>query len=261
MNVALPALIVFLIVLPGFIARSQIKLAESEKLDYSPFGAIVVEGLVWAAALHAIWLLACALAHRYLDLGLLLGLLSSSPALQSEAVAAAQSEAAQIAWYFGTQLLAAVVATPILRWQITRHRWDRSDSRLAWLFRFRRAPWYYLLSGADFAKEDVPDLISVAAVINVAGEPVLYVGTLEDYYFDSDGKLDRLVLEGVERRPLSADKSLDKEAHEPEAARFYRIEGDYFVIRYEEVISLNVRYIRLADGNAPALPAHAMTSD
>jgi len=34
MNVALPALIVFLLVLPGFIARSQIKLAEREKLDY-----------------------------------------------------------------------------------------------------------------------------------------------------------------------------------------------------------------------------------
>lgn len=243
MNVALPALIVFIIVLPGFIARSQIKLTEREKLDYSPFGAVVIEGLVWAAALHGCWLLVCALGGRFLDLAVLLGLLSSSPTLQSAAIASVQSETGQIVCYFGTQVLVAVTGAPQLRRLITRYRWDRSGSRLAWLFRFRRAPWYYLLSGADFTESEVPDLISVAAVIDVAGVPVLYVGTLEDYYFDSDGKLDRLVLEGAERRPFSADKAMEQQQEN----RLYRIEGDYFVIRYEEVISLNVRYIRLTD--------------
>lgn len=243
MNVALPALIVFLLVLPGFIARSQIKLAEREKLDYSPFGAIVAEGLIWSAVLHAIWLAACALFGRVLDVGILLGLLSSHPALQATAVARVSAESGQIACYFATQLLAATVATSNVRRLITRWRLDRADSPLGWLFRFRRAPWYYLLSGADFSKDEVPDLISIAAVVDVAGEPVLYVGSLANYYFDTEGRLDRLVLEAVERRPLGADKN----GESADAERFYRIDGDYFVIRYEQVISLNVRYVRLAD--------------
>ncbi|HYG05358.1 MAG TPA: hypothetical protein VD865_02980 [Stenotrophomonas sp.] len=243
MNVALPALIVFLLVLPGYIARSQIKLAEREKLDYSPFGAVVAEGLIWAAALHALWLAFCALFDRFLDLRILLGLLSSSPTLQAEAIAATATESGQIACYFGTQLLAAALATPGFRRLITRMRLDRAESPLAWLLRFRRAPWYYLLSGADFDADDVPDLISIAAVVDVSGEAVLYVGTLADYYFDAEGRLDRLVLEAVERRPLATDRATVGES-QPE--RFYRIDGDYFVIRHEQIISLNVRYVRIA---------------
>lgn len=254
MDVALPALIVFLIVLPGFIARSQIKLAEREKLDYSPFGAVVAEGLIWAATLHLAWLAGCALLGRHLDLEVVLGLLSSSPALQTAAIATTKLEAGQIAWYFGTQLFAASLLTPSFRRLITRCRLDRAGSRLSWMLRFRRAPWYYLLSGADFPKGEIPDLISVAAVVDVAGAPVLYVGTLADYYFDAEGRLDRLVLEAVERRPLADDRSTDEASTE----RFYRIDGDYFVLRYEQIISLNVRYVRLP--NAFDVPAHQPAS-
>lgn len=255
MNIALPALVVFLVLLPGFIARSQIKLAEREKLDYSPFGAVVAEGLIWSAALHATWLTACAGLGRFLDLRILLGLLSASPTLQAEAIALAHAESGQIAWYFGSQFLAAALFTPLIRRLITRYRLDRADSPLAWLLRFRRAPWYYLLSGADFAADDAPDLISIAAVVDVSGEPYLYVGSLVDYYFDAEGRLDRLVLEAVQRRPLAADKFATEN---PE--RFYGIDGDYFVVRYEQVISLNVRYVRLDkahNGTTPDIAAAA----
>jgi len=241
-NLALPALVVFLLLLPGFISRSQVKLTERDKLDYSPFGTVVTEGFLWSLALHLLWLLACTLGERYLDLRILLGLLSSAPAVQAEAIARADAQAGQIALYFGSQLLAAALLTPLTRRLISRWHLDRGGSPVAWLLRFRRAPWYYLLSGADCARDEVPDLVSVAAVVDVAGEAVLYVGTLVDYYFDAEGKLDRLVLEAVQRRPLRTDK-----ADSPEPTPFYRIDGDYFVLRYEQVMSLNVRYVRLAD--------------
>ena len=60
MNFALPALVVFALLLPGFIARSQIKVVERQSLDYSPFGQVVTEAVVWAAALHTVWTLATA---------------------------------------------------------------------------------------------------------------------------------------------------------------------------------------------------------
>lgn len=244
MNIALPALVVFLLLLPGFISRSQVKLTERDRLDYSPFGAVVTEGVLWSVVLHLIWLGGCALADRHLDLRLLLGLLSSAPAVQADAITRAHAQVGEIAAYFGSQLLAAAVLTPLARRLIMHWHLDRGDSPAAGLFRFRRAPWYYLLSGADFAREDVPDLISIAAVVDVSGEPVLYVGSLVDYYFDADGRLDRLVLEAVQRRPWAL--------HPPQGRpRFHDIAGDYFVLRYEQIMSLNVRYVRLAD-SAPA---------
>lgn len=52
MNVALPALIVFLLLLPGFIFRTNLKRSERTSLDYSPFGHVVAEAVLWALA-HA----------------------------------------------------------------------------------------------------------------------------------------------------------------------------------------------------------------
>ena len=74
---------------------------------------------------------------------------------------------------------------------------------------------------------------------------------LDDYFLDPDGRLDRLILEQVMRRPLRKDKRPGR----PEAngERFYAIDGDYFVLRYAEAITLNVEYIKLAeDAGAPS---------
>jgi len=56
MNVALPALIVFFLLLPGFIFRTNLKRAERTSLDFSPFGQVVAEGILWASVLHFFWL-------------------------------------------------------------------------------------------------------------------------------------------------------------------------------------------------------------
>ena len=56
MNVALPALIVFFLLLPGFVFRTNLKRAERTSLDFSPFGQVVAEGTLWASVLHFVWL-------------------------------------------------------------------------------------------------------------------------------------------------------------------------------------------------------------
>lgn len=109
------------------------------------------------------------------------------------------------------------------------------------------APWYYLLTGADLAEDDVPDFIVVSAIVNVSGKAYLYTGILEEFFVDAEGKLDRVVLQEVMRRPIGADKN----AHEAEggeaSSRFYPIDGDYFVLRYSEAITLNVEYVKLIE--------------
>ncbi|MDQ0086542.1 hypothetical protein J2W35_006925 [Variovorax boronicumulans] len=289
MNVALPALIVFALVLPGFVFRDRFKRNEKTALDYAPFGRVVAEAVMWASFLHGIWLLLAWLARdQVLHIDVLLGLLSSNTVDQAKAIAFVHSRGDWLAEYFASLLLASFAVPSGLRWLITRCRLDRYGYWLSPWVRFHNAPWYYLLTGADFTKEELPDYINVSAIVNIAGAPYLYQGMLDDFFFASDGQLDRLILENVSRRPLSKDKPAlpiappaDPEADaagdanatadmqtahggqstnetaSPDTAlpeqRFYPIDGDSFVLRMSEAITLNVQYVKLNDRQALAL--------
>ena len=250
MNLALPALVVFILLLPGFLARQRFKYVERTSLDYSPFGKVVIEATLTALALHAIWIgLADLLAGRVFRLDLLLDLLTNDAARHGEAIAAIAREAASTAAYFATLYAAAFLLPWALRSLITRLGWDRLHSPLSRVFRFD-APWYYLLTGRDFAQGDEPDLIRIAAVVDVAGAPTLFMGYLDDFFVDADGTLNRLVLTDVLRRPFERDKTGAQQAEEE---RFYPVDGDYFVLRYSEIVTLNIMYIRfIVENAAPA---------
>lgn len=255
MNIALPALAFFFILLPGFVARSRIKRVERQALDYSPFGQVVSEAVFWAGGLHGLWLLLTGWVTelRFRPL-LVLQLLSSDAQTQRLALEPLAAQAGPVALYFGTLMVFAFLAPTAIRWFISARRLDRVHAPLSALVRFSGAPWYYLLRGADFAREDQPDLISVSAVVDVAGQPYLYTGLLDEYFTDQTGDLDRLILQQVMRRPLSADKNPAGGTDGLE--RFYPVDGDYFVLRYREAITLNIEYIKLQE--APAVePASA----
>ena len=252
MNVALPTLVIFLLVLPGFVFRNRFKRAERTALDYAPFGRVVAEAVLWAALLHGLWLYGAWLFRgQSFRLDLLLALLSANNSLQAATIDASSRQAANLAEYFGSLLVASYVVPAGLRAFITWQRLDRLGHWLAPLARFNDAPWYYLLTGADFSKDKLPDLIKVAAIVDVAGQAVLYQGFLEDFYFTPDGGLDRLVLQGVSRRPMINDVTepisvVDTDSTAPDEW-FYPVDGDYFVLRYAEVITLNIQYITLRE--------------
>lgn len=138
-----------------------------------------------------------------------LKLLAADPADQAKALEAVATHSGWITAYFGSLLLMAYLAPTAVRWLITRHRLDRFNSPLSKLFRFSRAPWYCLLSGADFEEDDSPDFIAVSSIVNVAGQAYLYTGILDGYFVDHEGNLDRLILQEVMRSPMVYDKTLD----------------------------------------------------
>lgn len=258
MNVALPALVVFLCLLPGFIFRSRLKRVESTSLDYSPFGRIVSEGVLWAGVLHAVWIALCPAFGDVADLSIALKLLSSNLDVHGKALNAVATQIPRIASYFVSLYAGAYVVPSVVRWLITKYRLDRYDGDWSWLFRFNDAPWYYLLTGADFDEDDEPDFIEATAIVNVAGEPYLFKGVLDRFYFKSDGTLDRLVLENTTRRKLNEDKGPRRRRSAALAdAGFSAIEGDSFVIQYDQVVTLNIQYkkIDLASAAVPMPPA------
>lgn len=132
-----------------------------------------------------------------------------------------------------------------IRHIISRHRLDRADAILSPIFRFHQAPWYYLLTGADFKAGEEPDLIFVSAIVELGKDAVLYLGVLDEFYVDADGQLDRLVLQNVARRPIGADKKPTERDADLTENRFYDVDGDSFVLRYSEAITLNIQYVRL----------------
>lgn len=249
MNVALPALIVFFLLLPGFIFRTNLKRAERTSLDFSPFGQVVAEAILWALALHLFWLSVSHFLFKHdFEPVVLMKLLSSAPAPQSDATDAVGRQFGWVAAYFATLISVSYVLPKLVRYVIIQYRLDRADAPFSGIFRFHHAPWYYLLTGADFTLEDAPDFIVVSAIVEVGKEAVLYVGVLDEFYVDAEGQLDRLVLQGVARRPIGADKpGVDVDVPE---SRFYAVDGDSFVLRYNEAITLNIQYVRLTPEGA-----------
>lgn len=246
MNVALPALIVFLLLLPGFIFRARLKRVERTSLDFSPFGQIVAEALLWALLAHLTWLAISYFIFRHQFNSLvLMQLLSSAPASQADAAKDVAKDFNRISVYFVTLLLASFTIPPIIRAVISTFRLDRAAARFGTVFRFHEAPWYYLLTGADFSKDEEPDFIVISAIVEVAKEAILYVGVLDEFFVDAGGQLDRLVLQGVARRPLANDKPAPGSEKPDDGERFYEIDGDSFVLRYSEAITLNVQYVKL----------------
>ncbi|THC39983.1 hypothetical protein [Massilia sp. Mn16-1_5] len=261
MNVALPTLILFVILLPGFIFRSGLKRAERTSVDFSPFGRVVAEAVLWAILLHLAWLTGAHLFFsREFEPIVLMNLLSSVPVSQAAAAQQVAVEFRPIATYCISLLIASYLVPMVVRSKISAFRLDREGAPLSTVFRFHDAPWYYLLTGADFTEDEQPDLIFISAIVEVAKEAVLYVGILDDFYFDSEGQLDRLILQGVLRRPLSRDKSTEPGADEEGKERFYPIDGDNFVLRYSEAITLNVQYVKLTAADADILSQNAASS-
>jgi hypothetical protein len=250
-NVALPAIVIFFVLLPGFILRTRLKRVERTSLDFSPFGEVVAEAVVWSVLAHCLWLaLTYIVAGQTFQPLVLLKLLSGAVIVQEGAATAFAASFWRVTSYFLSLLIAAFVLPMALRAIITKYRLDRSTSRFSYIFRFHKAPWYYLLTGADFAADEAPDMILISAIVEVGKEAVLYVGVLDEFYVDSEGQLDRFVLQNVARRPLSRDKPTpcanDGAEAVIEPVRFYDVDGDSFVLRYSEAITLNIQYVRLA---------------
>lgn len=140
----------------------------------------------------------------------------------------------------------ALAAALSWRRSVQRFEFDRTGNRFASLAR-GDAPWYYLFSGLDHPSDDAIDGAMIAAVVEFKEGSYLYTGVLDGYEVSAEGQLDRLLLVQAQRRKLERDRTYDAEtgAFVDDKGRFYPIAGDVFVLRYDEVKTLNVTYLSL----------------
>lgn len=117
-------------------------------------------------------------------------------------------------------------------------------------FRFNN-DWYYLFSGrildepgAIGSSSDIEWAI-ISVVIETKEGSYIIRGVLEDYFLSKDG-LDRIYLSTVYRRKLGEDLEAKKKTENlDEDDRYYSMPGEFFVIPYKEIKNINVDYFRL----------------
>lgn len=268
MNIAFPALVIILLISPGvlfsysyrkgFFWRSPVSLG--------PIQDEIGSGTLWALALNGLGVGISELALRGINFEALLALLTGWPPVDASRIQsyidAVAEHSGSIILYLLLINLAGVLLGYLLHAVVRRNHLDLRYNFL----RFSNE-WYYIFSG-EARVFDVPeeersvasikeflstnlDFVFISAVVLQGEEPVLYWGILSDYFFNSEGKLDRIVLEQAQRRFLTADREDEKDQQTPvEDERFYEIRGDYFLVQYQNVQTLNIEYKVLSENSA-----------
>lgn len=251
MNIAFPAVLLFLLVLPGFVFRLFAQRREVRTFDHTPFNAIALQALLCAACAN---LVVAGIATRWLGYRIDIG---DAVRLLVGGASALKDVASGLAWlnshptaplkYFASTIGLALASA--LAWRLLVESCGL-DCRGKWSTQWVRgeAPWYYLFSGLDHPDAREVDGTVVAAVVEFKAEgSYLYQGMMLDYEVNEAGDLDRLLLVQAQRRKLTSDRAYDATMgqHEEDTNRFYPIAGDVFVLRYDEIRTLNVTYLSL----------------
>ena len=247
MNLAFPAVLIVVLLLPGFLARYWYRKGSWEyPIHVESFAEGVFKGVVSASVLHALWVFGTQRLGESVDFYAVLVLLSAGTGEDlKRALNAATAEPGKVFLYFFT----LYVASPLIGWlchYAVRHL------RLDLKFPFLRYDndWHYVLTGEFLGFSDQRPtrnievaFVQVSLVTEVGGDPILVTGNLEEFFFDREGKLDRLVLSNAYRRSIRKDREDGAEQRAlAKDKRFYRIQGNYFVIPYAEIKNLNVGF-------------------
>lgn len=284
MNIAVPALLLVALILPGIVFRRKFREGTwpSPPRKQSVVKQIL-DGLLAAAILHLLWLAVASGFGYSPDLELIsrLLLIEDTPDNSGALSADVAENLVPAIVYFSTLYGFGFAAGSGLHRLVRHFRLDITFK----LFRFDN-PWYYILTGDHHAvPDDSQSLFSairncretwsrlrrvyrdsrdgeevvfarIQAIHEIAGEAYLYQGLLEEWHFDTDGRLDRIILTDAARRPLSEDRPQDKKETElPEHTedylddpRYVNIETDYCIFRVDELRNMSVQWIRFRAG-------------
>lgn len=230
MNLAFPAIVFLLLVLPGFLFRSAFWRSERTSFDFSPLSTAMTSVVVASCVLHFIFtVLTRKMSGWSVDYDDLLMLIAAQPGQPFQgAVGRAGEHFPLILLYFVTISISAMILGRILRVVIMRCRLDR-DWWFSDLIKFD-TPWYYFFDSIEIGFDGV----LVTATVDTTEGTALYAGVVIDYRFDKDGVLERLVLSAASKRMLNGPDDMEDEP----------IRG-LLVLPYTEVKALSVAPVRI----------------
>jgi hypothetical protein len=288
-NLAFPAVLFFLLALPGIVAvRAYFVGTKDSPTVRSSLPDQLAWGIPVAALFHVIWMPLGSWIGAWCDvpaihLPTVLRLLAGSHALDDSVVRIATAHPLASFLYFFSITVGAFVAGLGAHQVIRRFGLDHRYA----FFRFD-SPWFYLLSGERAAFPEAadslamdwgtwetgkidsplpPDLIVVSAVLE-RDQSLIYEGVVTDFVLDREGNLDYIELALPIRRLMKDDVPADSERRQgfhqrASDPRYYRIAGNFLILKYAEVKELNIDYFAwgsMASASANRVASQATAS-
>ncbi len=260
MSIALPALLITLLILPGvLLSYCYRKGLWRSPIQLGPLQDEIGRGVLWAIPINLVaFTLADVLPTPDVDFDALVWLLTGYDGMNADQVSmymkSITSYPISILGYLLIVNLSGATLGFLLHYLVRRYHFDLKYEFL----RFKNE-WHYLFSGEARFFELSPKFITrtyvkeaglsatgfafVTLALEQGKDVYLYRGILSDYFFERGGHLDKIILEAPERRIITADEG-DMDPFDMDD-RFYRIEGDFFVIKYKEVKNLNIYYFAI----------------
>jgi hypothetical protein len=247
MNVALGALLLFLLLFPGIVVRtSYLSGPHSRKNIQTSLGDEVVLSLVPALVLQVLaYLFTEHVLGQDIRLEQVYKLVVGATARDNYApdFGIIERSLPGFLLYMIGLLLVATLTGNAARWLVERYNFDIKVYGLRY-----NNDWYYLLSGRilNFSgwggSTTVVESVYVDVLVETKEGSVLYCGLLDEFYLSKDG-LDRICLSEVYRRRLTDDVATGQPpANRSFDARYYKMPGDLFVIPYSQIRNLNLTY-------------------
>lgn len=262
MNIAFPAIVIFLLVMPGILFQGAVKKTENKSESTSQSLAhLIGSSLLSAVFLHILFgLIATQLDRVDIDFKTLFVFMTSHQAEMARAIDVAASNFSEILTYFILLFLFSSTLGWFIRWAIDEYKLDTGSG---WLAKHLKndTPWADYFSDRHSEKDDRPDAVLISAVSQVGSFVFIYEGFLDQYRLDKDGKLERIILHSVSRRLVSpsdnepsadcetCDDSDDSEDHGVVENPGKVIIGDALVIPMSEVKNFVIEYIYISETN------------
>lgn len=250
-NIALTTLVVFILAMPGYVARSAY---HSGNLTGAVLRRSIMNDLVWtimiAMPIHAIGVFIVEHLHELWDLipdinfeatfRLLTGEYGPESVLLTDLIGNVYQNSHYITAYVLFLLLLSLGLGLWLRklvWEL------QLDLRFPHIFGFGNL-WLYRLTGRNrlAATPRGEEVIPVVdALVDLGEKTRLYRGVVWDFTTDETGALQDILLIQALRGKFGEDTGKEEEFY------WQEIPGDIFVLKYSNVLNLNITYLPLAD--------------
>ena len=276
MNIAFPALLVFLLALPGSILRySYREWGWRFPVFRLPLGEEIAKSLFSAAILNALW---CGLVQLFgykvvfRDvLILLVGGTGLPPNVFEQRLTAIADHIGPIAIYFGSLYVAAGLiglgARTIvrglrmdLRWPLVRfdNFWHYALNAELPLFEENREAYARI---AGVSVDSLPEqevVVRLSCIVNHGSNSFVYEGTPFDYFFDRSGSLEKIIVRDVTYEKLYDFSTAPATASATPSAPFpvsapLSVEAGVFVLHAADIHNVAIQYFFLPEGPPPEL--------
>jgi hypothetical protein len=240
MNIALGSTFAIVFLLPGILFRKGYFSGEfSRQFLSKDFFQLFINTLIPSVLIYIIAWPFCYWAGWTYDLRVIFGLIASSDNLNSSSIEAIITYQFPILSFLVIINLSSLLTGFLLNLIVRRNWWDVKYN----IFRYENI-WHYILTAKFFhtnrsqfelSRDKIDDIeISYCvALVSIGGENILYNGILIDYQLAHDGGLDLIFLKDTKRRLINNPNGV-----------YENIDGNIFVIKYENVINLNLTFYR-----------------